>query len=75
MLFWKGNFPSRVVNAPVSRNVLANDKNGKIVRSVPEQLEPWKEHFSEALNLEHPIDIDVESAQTCPDLQINTRPT
>jgi hypothetical protein len=36
----------KMVNAPVSRNVLVKDKNGKIITSVQEQLERWKEHFS-----------------------------
>jgi hypothetical protein len=42
----------KMVNAPVSRNVLVKDKNGNIITSVQEQLECWKEHFSEVLNSE-----------------------
>jgi hypothetical protein len=63
-----------MVNAPVSRNVLVKDKNGKIITSVQEQLERWKEHFSEVLNLEYPPNMNVETAQTCPDLQISVKP-
>jgi hypothetical protein len=60
------NTVRKMFNAPTSRNVQINDKNGKIVASVQEQLERWKEHFSEVLNLEHPPDINVEPAQTKP---------
>jgi hypothetical protein len=63
-----------MVNAPVSENVLVKDKNSKIITSVQEQLERWKEHFSEVLNLEHPPNMNVETAQTCPELQISIRP-
>jgi hypothetical protein len=56
----------------VSRNVLVKDKNGKIITSVQEQLERWKEHFSEVLSSEHPSNMNVETAQTCPELQIST---
>jgi hypothetical protein len=62
-----------MVSAPVSRNVLVKDKNGKIITSVQEQLERWKKHFSEVLNSEHPPNMNVEIAQTCPELQISIR--
>jgi predicted transcriptional regulator len=58
----------KMVSAPVSRNVMVKDKNGKIITSVQEQLERWKEHFSEVLNSEHPPNMNVETAQTCPEL-------
>jgi hypothetical protein len=60
------NTVRKMFNAPTSRNVQINYKNGKIVASVQEQLERWKEHFSDVLNLEHPPDINVEPAQTKP---------
>jgi hypothetical protein len=63
----------KTVNAPVSRNVLVKDKNGKIITSVQEQLDRWKEHFSEVLNSEHPPNMNAETAQTCPELQISIR--
>jgi hypothetical protein len=63
-----------MVNASVSRNVLVKDKNGKIITSVQEQLDLWKEHFIEVLNSEHPPNMNVETAQTCPELQISIRP-
>jgi hypothetical protein len=62
-----------MVNASVSRNVLVKDKNGKIITSVQEQLDLWKEHFIEVLNSEHPPNMNVETAQTCPELQISIR--
>jgi hypothetical protein len=64
----------KMANAPVSRKVLVKYKNGKIMTSVQEQLERWKEHFSEVLNSEHPPNMNVETAQTCPQLQISIRP-
>jgi hypothetical protein len=45
-----------------------------MVRSVQEQLKRWKEHFSEVLNSEHPPNMNVETAQTCPELKISIRP-
>jgi enamine deaminase RidA (YjgF/YER057c/UK114 family) len=64
----------KMFDAPVSRNVLVKDKNGKIIASVQEQLELWKEHFSEVLKSKYPHNINVETAQTCPELQISKRP-
>jgi hypothetical protein len=64
----------KMVSATISRSVLVKDKNGKIVTSVQEQLEQWKEHFTEVLNSEHPSNTNVKPAQTCPVLQISTRP-
>jgi hypothetical protein len=64
----------KMVNAPVSRNVRVKDKNGKIITSVQEQLERWKEHFSEVLNSKYRPNMNVETAQTCPELQISIRP-
>jgi hypothetical protein len=60
----------KMVNAPVSRTVLVKDKNGNIITSVQEQLERWNKHFSEVLNSEYPPIMNVETAQTCPELQI-----
>jgi hypothetical protein len=64
----------KIVDAPVSRNVLVKDKNDKIVTSVLGKLERWKEHCSEVLNLEHPSNMNVETAQICPELQNGIRP-
>jgi hypothetical protein len=64
----------KMVSAPVSRNVLVKDKNGKIIISVQEQLQRWEEHFSEVLNSKYPPNMNVETAQTCPELQISIRP-
>jgi uncharacterized membrane protein YukC len=63
----------KMFSAPVSRNVLVKVKNGKIITSVQEQLERWKEHFIEVLNSEHPPNMNVEITQTCPELQISIR--
>jgi enamine deaminase RidA (YjgF/YER057c/UK114 family) len=59
----------KIFDAPVSRNVLVKDKNRKIITSVQEKLELWKEHFSEVLKSKYPHNINVETAQTCPELQ------
>jgi hypothetical protein len=64
----------KMVNASVSRTVLVKDKNGNIITSVQEQLERWNKHFSEVLNSEYPPIMYVETAQTCPELQISIRP-
>jgi hypothetical protein len=64
----------KMTNTPMYCGVPVRDKAGSIITSVQGQLERWRQHFEEVLNIESSFPLDRERTLPLPELQISVRP-
>jgi hypothetical protein len=55
----------KMTNTPMYCGVPVRDKAGSIITSVHGQLERWRQHFEEVLNIENSFPLDREQTLPC----------